>query len=312
MTALTLAALAVLLSRFAPVLLARARLLDRVPRAAVVLWQAVAGAAVLAAVGAALAAPEELVRALRGDRLRLDPVVLLAAAAAAALAGVIVLRLAVVALRLGVSLRRRRRRQRELLDLLDSPDPEHLRLHVLGGQVPMAYCVPGRPASVVVTEATLRMLSPSQLEAVVAHERAHLRARHDLVLEGFTALHVSFPRFVRSRLALEAVRRLLEMLADDGAVRRVGAAPLRQALAELAPTADDGEIEARIARLGDVPAQAEADGHEGPQARAATRGAPSSLPLSALAYALALAVLAVPTVAIVSPWLRTALGAIGF
>src|SRR5690625_370976 len=53
--ALTSATLAVVLSLLIPVLLTRARWLYRAPVAAVVLWQGVALAAVLAAIGAVLA-----------------------------------------------------------------------------------------------------------------------------------------------------------------------------------------------------------------------------------------------------------------
>src|SRR5699024_12108732 len=67
MTGIALAVLAVLLSWAAPSALARARWVEHAPRAAVVLWQALALAAVLAAVGAALAAPEEALRAWAGE-----------------------------------------------------------------------------------------------------------------------------------------------------------------------------------------------------------------------------------------------------
>ncbi|MFC7403815.1 M56 family metallopeptidase [Georgenia alba] len=295
MTALALTALAVLLSLAAPVLLTRARWLERVPQAAVVVWQSVALAAVLAAVGAALAAPEEVLRALHGGRLVPGPALVVGAATALLLAGIIVVRLAVAAVRLALDTRRRRRRHLEMLDLLEGVARERSRLHVLAARLPLAYCIPGRPGRVVLTDATLDLLAPEEVEAVVAHELAHLRARHDLVIEAFTALHAAFPRLVRSRLALDSVNRLLEMLADDAARRTVDPEALRSALAKLAGTADPkAEIEARLSRLG---------GPDGPAARHRTA-------LTAAAYGLAGAVLAVPTVAIVGPWLRTAFGAL--
>ncbi|EYR62127.1 Zn-dependent protease with chaperone function [Actinotalea ferrariae CF5-4] len=296
MTALSLAALAVLLSVAAPVALARARALHRAPRAAVVLWQAGALAAVLAAVGAALAAPEEIWRAVRGEQGARDAWLLVAASVAALTAGTIVLRLAVTTLRLGVVLRRRRRRQRDALDLLGAVDDDAARLHVLSGTVPLAYCVPGRPARVVVTEMVLQVLDEAETRAVVEHERAHLRARHDLVLEAFTALHVAFPRVVRSRLALDAVSTLLEMLADDIAAQRTGPGPLRRALRALEPKAEGHEVALRRARLEDVYPDDGPRGH----ARAVAAGA----------YLTGAAVLAVPTVALVTPWLRAAVSAL--
>ena len=46
----------------------------------------------------------------------------------------------------------------------------------------------------------------------------------------FTAVHAAFPRFVRSANALDAVRLLIELLADDAAVRAAGPTPLARAL----------------------------------------------------------------------------------
>ena len=42
---------------------------------------------------------------------------------------------------------------------------------------PAAYCVPGRPATIVLTSGALAVLDPAQLTAVLAHERAHLAGR---------------------------------------------------------------------------------------------------------------------------------------
>ena len=83
---------------------------------------------------------------------------------------------------------------------------------------------------VVVSEGTLSALGSDEITAILTHERAHLRARHDLVLEMFTAVHAAFPRFVRSASALDAVRLLIELLADDAAVRAAGPTPLARAL----------------------------------------------------------------------------------
>lgn len=291
-TGIALAVLAVVLAWAVPSALARATWIEHVPRAGVVLWQAVAVAAVLAAIGAVLAAPEEALRAW-GGTVQFGPALVLAAGAAGLLAGVIVIRLGWVTLRLGLRTRRRRARHAEMLELLDTADPDDLRMHVLSGPVPMAYCVPGRTRRVVITDAALALLDGAEVDAVIEHERAHLRARHDLVLEAFTALHASFPRFVRSRTALEAVHRLLEMLADDAAAARVEPGVLTSALGTLGATSDGDVIASRIARL-----------RAGDEERR-RRGL-----LSAGAYAMAAAVLAVPTVVLVDPWLRAAINAI--
>ena len=72
-------------------------------------------------------------------------------------------------------------------------------VRVLDHEVPLAYCLPGRRTSrVVVSAGTLGLLAGDEVDAVLAHERAHLRARHDLVLEAFDVLHRAFPRWVSS------------------------------------------------------------------------------------------------------------------
>ena len=106
----------------------------------------------------------------------------------------------------------------------------HGSLRILDVAQPLAYCLPGVRSRVVVSEGTLTALADNEMAAILCHEQAHLRARHDLVLEMFTAVHAAFPRFVRSASALDAVRLLIELLADDAAVRAAGPTPLARAL----------------------------------------------------------------------------------
>lgn len=288
MTGIALLVLALVLSWLLPPVLVRARWLQQAPRAGVTLWQAVALAAVLAAVGAVLAIPEEAWRSYQNAGGTLGrPALFAAMAVAGAGAGIIVVRLGLTTLRLGLDSRRRRARHRELLDLLATPDPR--RVQVLAGSVPMAYCVPGQDARVVLTGAAIDLLEPGEVEAVIEHERAHLRARHDLVREAFTALHVAFPTVVRSEVARHAVDHLLELLADDAALARAPRAHLRGALETLADTTDDPRIQARLQRLA-----------EPEPSLFRRRGA------AALAYLLAVAVLVVPTAVLAGPWLLQA------
>ena len=143
---------------------------------------------------------------------------------------------------------------------------------------------------VVVSEGTLTTLADNEIAAILSHERAHLRARHDLVLEMFTAVHAAFPRFVRSASALDAVRLLIEMLADDAAVRAAGPTPLARALVACA--------------AGRTPSGALAAG--GPTTVLRLRrlgGRGNSRLLAAGAYLAAAAVLVLPTIAVVLPWL---------
>lgn len=306
MASVWLTGLALVLAGPVPALLARARWTRAVPRAAIVLWQAVAVAAVLAAVGSALAAPEALLRLLTHPQERTGVPLVLAVGIAAFLASLIVVRLLGVLLLLAVRTRVRRARHRDMVDLLARAEQHDavgsLRtgtvLRVLDGAVPFAYCVPGRvgrEGRVVVTGATLDTLCPEELRAVVAHEQAHLRARHDLVREGFTALHQAFPVVVRSREARDEVALLLEMLADDAGRRRHGDDAMAGALdafaASAAPDEDNGEVLQRRDRI-----------------RAHVRGGRA---LAAGTYLAAVALVVVPTVTIVIPWLGEALPVVG-
>lgn len=295
MTALLLGALGLTLSLVVPGILARARWVDRAPAAAVLLWQAITLAAVLSALGVVLAAPEELTRAAGSGK----PVAAAALIGALAVAATIVLRL--LASLAGVTRRSRTRRakHRLLLDLLDRAEQrqelDDANVRVLQGNLPLAYCVPGREARVVVSDGALRLLDRAEVDAVLAHEQTHLRQRHELVMESFTAFYRAVPRPLRSRRPLDAVHLLLEMVADDAARRRTGPQPLRGALERLTdavPLAEDVVPEGdsrrrRMARL------------------AAPRRPAGALETAVMVSALALLVL--PTVILVVPWLDRAL-----
>ena len=307
MTAVWFAALALLLAGPVPALLARARWTWQVPRAALVLWQAIALGAVLATLGAGLASLTLLFTEQPGLPFlaRHGVVQTTLIGLGSALVTVVTVRFWVVATLVGIRTRRRRNRHRELVDLLHRKEAigevdrallSETGVRVLTGPGRVAYCVPGVRSRVVVSDEVLQALAPAEVQAVLAHERAHLRARHDLVLEGFTALHASFPRVVSSRAALDAVRLLVEMLADDAARRRTGSLPLARALVALAGKPDDSS-----------------EMHVGSSALARVRrlsGQPARPGLSVAAYAAAALVLGAPTLAIAVPWLRTSLDAL--
>jgi Zn-dependent protease with chaperone function len=298
---------AVLLAGPIPALLARATWPLRAPRAAVVLWQAVALAAVLSAFSAGIAIASRLLvpgpdgrptATLVGGIGRFGWPLWATDVAVFALTLVIGARLGMAVIRVAVATRRRRAHHRMLVDLLGTAPnavPAHAGgrvrdLRILGVAQPLAYCLPGMRRRVVLSEGTLDSLSETEVAAILSHERAHLRARHDLVLEAFTAVHAAFPRLVRSASALDAVRLLVELLADDAAVRAAGRTPLARALVTCAS--------------GRAPSGALAAG--GPDTVLRVRrlsGRPNSMVLSTAAYLAAAAVLGVPTVALAVPWL---------
>lgn len=236
MVAIALGVLGLVLAGPGPLWVERWRFLHRVPRAAVVLWQAGAVAALVSVTGAGLVVAVPVLRGWR-EVGRLPLVEL-------ALYVLIVLFTAVVVLRLTWSLvavardtRARRSRHRAAVDLLGRVEESWSLpgLRVLAEQLPIAYCLPGlRDSRVVLSAGTLAALAPEEVRAVVEHESAHVRARHDLVLDTFTALHRAFPIAVRSEIPAQQCRLLVEMLADDAARRLTGPVPLARALVALA------------------------------------------------------------------------------
>jgi hypothetical protein len=191
------------------------------------------------------------------------PVILVAARLACLAAGLALLALLCwVLLAASVSAVQARRRQRTLLTLLAHGDPKVPGALVVDYPSAAAYCLPGlRSGSrIVVSVGTLELLGRGELAAVLAHERAHLRERHDLVLLPFTALRRAFPRSVTCTHAHHAVALLVEMLADDHALRARSTRELVSALVRFgmagtcpapagALAAAEGEMAARVARL---------------------------------------------------------------
>ncbi|CAM4105079.1 heat shock protein HtpX [Mycobacterium basiliense] len=99
---------------------------------------------------------------------------------------------------------------------------------------PAAYCVADRPESViVVTSAALNRLDERQLAAVLAHEYAHLASRHHDLLMALRAMAASLPRLPLFAAAADVVADLLELCADDVAVRRHGKTALLHGLLAL-------------------------------------------------------------------------------
>jgi Zn-dependent protease with chaperone function len=91
---------------------------------------------------------------------------------------------------------------------------------VLDTARPAAYCLPGRPAAIVLTSGALAVLDPGQLSAVLAHERAHLAGRHHLLIALTRSLAATFPAVPLFTRGPAEVARLAEMRADDAAARR--------------------------------------------------------------------------------------------
>ncbi|WP_369245009.1 M56 family metallopeptidase [Streptomyces sp. R41] len=132
-----------------------------------------------------------------------------------------------------VRARRTRTRHREAVDLVGHHSAQ-LRATVLPYGIPAAYCLPGRHARVVISDAAVRELTPEQLSAVLEHEQGHIAGRHHLTLAAAEAFHSVFCLTPLARHAREQTALLLEMVADDRALRRHSTEALATAMYEMA------------------------------------------------------------------------------
>ncbi len=314
--AAALAMTSVLLAAPVSALLARAGWMRRAPRASLVLWQAVCLAAGLTMIGAGLVlALEPLgdnifgafqdwlstlsaghpLAGMTGDGIVAGT---LAAAAALILFGVLIRSILLTA--------RRRRAHRMVLDLLttDRRPVAAARgldlladVRILDHSTAVAYTLPGWHSRVVLSAGLLDLLDRAQLVAVIDHEKAHVRSRHDLLVLPFQAWGTALGWLPGVRAAAESVAELTEMLADDWAVRRSTPATLAKALATVA--------------LAGVPAGSGVVGSQTPAVAGrsvATRVNrllhPHPLPLLQLTciYVVAALLLALPAVALFVSW----------
>lgn len=182
-------------------LLSRARWTWRTPRTGIALWQALGLCWGVATIGALLGLAllpygSGVLGGLPGlyddQAARLGAVEVAALLSAVSLTGVLLVML-MYAL---VQVVRDRRRHRALLALVSRRDSAVPGTLVVDHPGAAAYCVPGvRSSKVVVSAGTLALLDRGELAAVLAHERAHVRERHDLVLLPFTSLRQVFPQF---------------------------------------------------------------------------------------------------------------------
>ncbi|MBB3674455.1 M56 family metallopeptidase [Modestobacter versicolor] len=239
-SAIALGVLAALLAWPVPAALARAAWPRRDPLVALVCWQAIGLAGGLSIIGALLVhglAPwghslpeawwhwvsrQPAQEAVRGDHWVAQT---LAAVLAVELLGVLVLS--------GVRTARTRRRHRALLELVVRPGvatPAAETL-LLDHPAPVAFCIPGVRPLLVLSSGMVDELDGAQVEAVVAHERAHLAEHHHLLLLPFVAWRAALPVLPAADRAHDAVRDLVEMRADDVALRSLSGPDPRRTLA---------------------------------------------------------------------------------
>jgi Zn-dependent protease with chaperone function len=254
-TAVSLAVLAALLAWPVPALLARAGWPRRDPLVALVCWQAIGLAGGLSMIGALLvhglapwghslpeaawsvATAQPAGAPVRGDHW---VALTLAAVLASELVGVLLLS--------WVRTARTRRRHRELLELVVQPSAELPDTRLLEHPAPVAFCIPGARPLLVLSSGMVAELDGEQLAAVVAHERAHLREHHHLLLLPFVAWEAALPVLPAAARAHASVRELVEMRADDVALASLSGSIPRRTLARAIVAAAGGAGGAGVPR----------------------------------------------------------------
>ena len=239
--AIALLCYAVTVGLLMPRLLPRLWPSDRAPRCKITLLLVLTWSLPLAAVTAGLALGVTLFATLvRADstadncaaRLPVghtNPTGPVLGAVGIAVAVAVVLRLAYCAFAVYVTARVRSRHHAAVLGLCGRTD-RVLDATVIEHERAASYCLPGRHGRIVVTSQAIRLLSAPQLAAVLAHERAHQRGRHHLLLGLTGTLRRAFPWIGMLRCTEREVRRLVELLADDAAARDHGRLAVASAL----------------------------------------------------------------------------------
>jgi Zn-dependent protease with chaperone function len=246
--ALVLVAYAACVGMLGPRVLARAGWSARAPLLAIVTYLA-AGWSVVAAVGLAGLTLAVHATVLGGDlsqligacvhRLRATygtPGGATVAGLGLTMAGAVAARTALTATTHLRAAGRQALRHAQTARLVGRPEPALGAVLVEHAQ-PAAYCVAGRQPTVILTTGAVQALDPGQLDAVLAHERAHLAGRHHRLLALARIGREVLPFLPLMRDAEQQVARLVELHADDAATRARDPRLLATALVVLATAA---------------------------------------------------------------------------
>ena len=184
-------------------------------------------------------------------------------------AAVVVFTCGIVA-RVSVAVRRHRQVRarvrnfhRDIVAIVARAETGKHRVMWLDYPVPLAYSIDGRPGYVVATEGLARCLTDRQQAAVIAHERAHLRARHHRILSACEVFAAALPRVPLLAAAPPAVETLIELVADRAAAKTTSADSMSTALRAVSSSATSGaplspvhfsdSISVRLRRLDEIP-----------------------------------------------------------
>lgn len=115
---------------------------------------------------------------------------------------------------------------------------------------PRAYTVGGKHPEILLSSGLESLLPVPQVQAVLAHEYAHLRQRHGLAIRIAEINALCLPAWSRVGHDLKrATLLLVELAADDAAARQAGAVHLARALYAVAEDTGQAALKMRVLRL---------------------------------------------------------------
>ncbi|HYW26374.1 MAG TPA: M56 family metallopeptidase [Terriglobales bacterium] len=128
------------------------------------------------------------------------------------------------------------------------------RVQCISSSLPIAFCAGARRPRVIVSEGLAEQLDDRELEAVLLHERQHLREREPVVRAACEAAAQVLVFFPLARWWSRRRMERAELRADQAALRRVGPRPVAAALFRLGSTipaaaAFAGDSQLRVAQL---------------------------------------------------------------
>ncbi len=120
--------------------------------------------------------------------------------------------------RRAIILRQRAALPRWAAGVIHHDDHQDFEVRVAPSSRPIAFAVPGRDRHVVISEGVTQLLTEPELRAVLAHEGAHLRLRHDrhlLILAAYERVWGWLPGVA---IVVARHRRAVEQWADTAAI----------------------------------------------------------------------------------------------
>ena len=112
-----------------------------------------------------------------------------------------------------------------------------------------ALAVPGPNPHILVSRGLVTALTADELAAVIEHERSHLVNCHSMIVTLAEINQACVPRLAAARAFGSALTVIVELVADDAAVRRCGASALSAALRVLDAAGESNSAALRADRL---------------------------------------------------------------